>query len=57
MHEGGQLHVPAALSPREDPCYPQDRRLGRPQRRPQSGGKRKIPTAAVQSCSPYSQSP
>jgi hypothetical protein len=33
MEVSGQLHSPAAFSPRKEPPYPSDRRLGGPQSR------------------------
>jgi hypothetical protein len=41
MEVSVQLHAPAALSPRYEPWYPSDRRLGGPQSRSGRGGEEK----------------
>jgi hypothetical protein len=41
MEVSGQLHSPASLTPRKEPCYPLDRRLSGPQSRSGRGGEEK----------------
>jgi hypothetical protein len=41
MEVSGQLHVPAALTPGKESCYPLARRLGGPQSRSGRGGEEK----------------
>jgi hypothetical protein len=47
MDVSGQLHVPAALPPAKDPCYPLNTRLGGPQSRSGHGDEEKIPSLVV----------
>jgi len=49
MDVSGQLHSPAALSPRKEPWYKLDRRLGGPQNRSGRDDEEKIPSPARES--------